>query len=88
MTTNLTSPVHTRGSRLRTGGLASGQRANGLRIGTSMRDCRYASTRARHCVPATLVASIDASLTERSAASWSPRIHTSAIAAAFRTGNF
>ena len=43
---------------------APGPRANGLRIGSSMPDPLYASTRARHCsgVPATLVASIIASL--------------------------
>src|ERR1700674_3677584 len=47
--------------------LASVLRANGLRIGTSIPDCRYASTRARHCsgVPAMLVASISSSLTAR-----------------------
>src|SRR5215472_446225 len=56
--------------------------ANGLRIGRSIPDRRYASTRSRQIcgVPAMLVASISASLTAGSAAFRSPWVQAPAIA--------
>ena len=64
--------------------LAPGPRANGPRIGRSIPDRRYASTRSRQCcgVPAMLVAAISASLTARAAAFRSPCAQAAAIAAA------